>query len=73
MIESQKTFVLSLPLPEKSNRYYEIIYVPYNETNKEKNIKKYGFKLPSDATFKDYKTKFAKIAGLKTDTTFLLM
>ena len=73
MIQSEKTFVLSLPLPENLNRYYEIIYVPYNESKKEKNIKKYGFKLPSNATLHDYKAKFIKTAGLKPDTNFLLM
>lgn len=71
--ETEKTFALNLPLPDKSIKYYEIIYVPYNETNKALNIKKYGFKLSSGATLKDYKSEFEKVADIRLDTKYLLM
>lgn len=56
--DTEKTFVLNLPLPDRAIKYYEIIFVPYNETNKSLNIKKYGFKLSSAATLQDYKNEF---------------
>ena len=50
ILRSKNFSILSRAIKYYQIKYYEIIYVPYNRTNKSQNIKKFGFALSSNAT-----------------------
>ena len=56
-----------------SEKYYEIIFVPYSDTIKAVDMKRYGFKLKSGATMEEYKNAFEEVADIDEDTKYLLM